>query len=177
MTVRNGFARLPVARLAVASVLVAGGVTVAGLGAGASDAPAMAEDYGDLAFSTTQGAFDDVKLAVEDAIINRGLVIDYHGQFGKMLERTAEATGGVPVFAHAEWYQFCSSLLSQAMVEADPRNVGYCPYTVVVYELAGTPGDVHVGYRRPGAAGSEASMQALGAVDALLAEIVKEATE
>jgi hypothetical protein len=171
MTVRNGFARL-----AVASVLVAGGVTVAG-GARASDEPAMAEDFGDLAYTTTQGAFDDVKLAVEDAIINRGLVIDYQGQFGKMLERTAEATGGVPVFAHAEWYQFCSSLLSQAMVEADPRNVGYCPYTVVVYELAGTPGEINVGYRRPGAAGSEASMQALGAVDVLLAEIVKEATE
>jgi hypothetical protein len=167
MTGRNGFA----------AALVAAGMMVAGLGASASDAPAMAEDFGDLAYTTTQGAFDDVRLAVEDAIINRGLVIDYHGQFGNMLERTAEATGGVPVFAHAEWYQFCSSLLSQAMVEADPRNVGYCPYTVVVYELAGTPGEINVGYRRPGAAGSEASMQALGAVDALLAEIVKEATE
>jgi len=167
MTFRNGFA----------GALVAAGMMVAGLGASASDAPAMAEDYGDLAYTTTEAAFDDVKLAVENAIVNRGLVIDYQGQFGKMLERTAEATGGVPVFSNAEWVQFCSAALSQAMVEADPRNVGYCPYTVVVYELAAKPGEVHVGYRRPGAAGSEASMQALGAVDALLAEIVKEATE
>jgi hypothetical protein len=154
-------------------------VACALLAAAGLDAPgaAMAEEYGDLTYATTEGDFGEVKLAVEDAIINRGLVIDYHGFLGKMLERTAEATGSDTVFSHAEWYQFCSASLSQAMVAADPRNVGYCPYTIVVYELAASPGEIHVGYRAPGETGSEESMKALGAVGALLKEIVAEATE
>ncbi|WP_436638028.1 DUF302 domain-containing protein [Microbaculum sp. FT89] len=166
MTFRNGFA----------AALVVGAVMVAGLGARGSDAPVMAEDAGDLVYQTVQGDFGDVTLAVEDAIVNRGLVVDYHGFLSKMLERTSEATGGATVLAQAEWFQFCSARLSQAMIAADPRNVGYCPYSIVVYELAASPGTIHVGYRRPGTAVSEASMKALSAVDTLLTEIVAEAT-
>jgi len=138
----------------------------------------QAEDYGGIAYTSVQGQFADVQLGVENAIINRGLVVDYRGHFGKMLERTGSAVGSAEqVYTHAEWLQFCSATLSRAMVEADPRNLGFCPYTIVLYELAAQPGTVQIGYRVPGKAGDAASMKALGAIDALLAGIVAEAAE
>ena len=39
--------------------------------------------------------YEDIRDNLKDAIINRGFVIDYVGQFNQMLERTAEATGSV----------------------------------------------------------------------------------
>lgn len=151
----------------------AGLLIAAGLGG-----PAFAGDYGDLKYYSAKGDFDEVTQEVENAIINRGFVIDYHGFIGNMLKRTGQDVGSAKaVYKDAEWYQFCSASLSRKTAEADPRNVGYCPYSIVVYELASEPGTVHVGYRSPMMVGSQASKQALAAVDKLLDEMAREATK
>src|SRR5262249_62271535 len=81
------------------------------------------------------------------------------------------------VYPTAEFFLFCSAKLSRAMIEADPANVGYCPYVVFIYEAADPPGEIVIGYRRPTAAGNDASRKALAAIDALLDGIVKDAVK
>jgi len=125
-----------------------------------------------------KGEFEDVRFALENAIVNRGLVIDYVSHIGDMLARTGADVGGKKdIFAEAQTMLFCSAVLSRAAMEADPANVAFCPYGVFVYEAADMPGTVVVGYRNLSGIGSEASRKALADVNALLDEIVKEAAE
>ena len=127
---------------------------------------------------TKQGKFEDVKADLRDAVINRGLVIEFSGDINGMLERTGEAVGSTrQVYKGAEFIIFCSAKLSRAMMEADPMNIGFCPYTMFVYEAAAKPGEIVVGYRRPSGGGSAASDKALADVDALLDGIAKSAIE
>ncbi len=139
---------------------------------------ALAGDYGDLKIYSTTNSFDDVKADVEDAIINRGFVIDYHGFIGNMLKRTAQDVGSTKaLYKDAEFYQFCSASMSRKTMEADARNIAYCPYVIVVYEQAAKPGTVHVSYRPPAIVGSDVSKAALVTIDKLLDEIAREATQ
>jgi hypothetical protein len=117
-----------------------------------------------------QGSYEDVKFELNDAVIRRGLAIDYTGHINNMLERTGAAVGSTKrVYSNAEF--------SRDMIEADPTNVGYCPYVVFLYEAADKPGDIVVGYRRPLPRGNAASKEALAAIDALLDGIVKDAVK
>ena len=94
-----------------------------------------------------------------------------------MLDRTAKDVGSdKPIYSQAQYFSFCSARLSRGMLEADPANMGYCPFVVFVYERADTPGMITVGYRRP-PAGSGASMPAFAAIDKLLEGIIVEATK
>ena len=137
-----------------------------------------AEPGGGVRTVAVEGAFEDVAEYVADAIVNRGLVIDYRGYIGRMLARTGKDAGSAkPLYRDAQFFQFCSAVFSRHTMEADPANIAFCPYVVFVYELAAKPGTVHVGYRRPARTGSEASRKALAAVDKLLDAIVREATE
>ena len=137
-----------------------------------------AEPGGGVRIVAVEGAFEDVAAYVADAIVNRGLVIDYRGHIGRMLKRTgADAGSAKPLYRDAQFFQFCSAVWSRRTMEADPRNIAYCPYVVFVYELAAKPGLVHVGYRRPSPTGPAPSRKALAAVDRLLDAIVREATE
>lgn len=120
--------------------------------------------------------FEDVVQDLQDAIINRGLVIDYVGNVDKMLERTSDAVGGTTPFKGAKYMHFCSAKLTNGVVSADPANVAVCPYVVFAYETTADPGTVVVGYRKPPEGATDASKAALGKIDALLSEIVKEAT-
>jgi hypothetical protein len=125
-----------------------------------------------------QAAFDDVKFELTNSIINRGLKVDYTGEIGKMLERTGADIGATkPLYKQAEFVTFCSAKLSRAMMEADPRNVGYCPYVIFMYEAVAKPGEIVVGYRRPMSSGSDASKKALADIDTLLDGIVKDAVK
>lgn len=140
--------------------------------------PALAQDdTGEhLVIRTVEASFDDVRLDLENAILNEGLVIDYVAHVGEMLNRTAEDVGAErAVFERAESLQFCSATLSRATMEADPSNLGFCPYIVFLYEESGAQGTVHVGYRRLPETGSEESRTAIAAVNALLDGIVQEA--
>ena len=137
--------------------------------------PALAQD---LKTYGKQGSYEDVKFEPNDAIIRRGLAIDYTGHINKMLERTGADVGSTKqVYANAEFFMFCSAKLSRDMIEADPANLGYCPYVIFLYETADKPGDIVIGYRRPLPRGDTASQKALAAIDALLDGIVKDAVK
>ena len=121
--------------------------------------------------------FEDVKFDLTNAIIKRGLVIDFNGNLGAMLERTGKDVGFTKViYKAAEYFTFCSAKLSREMMAANAANVGFCPYVVFIYATAAKPGEVVVGYRRPPTVGPAQSRKAFAAVDALLEGIGKEAT-
>lgn len=142
-----------------------------------SNAPAMASGDDDGVVSITiEGAYDDVRQDLEDAIINRGYVVDYNAKIGEMLARTATDVGAAKsVYANAEAMQFCSAVLSRNAMEVDPMNIAFCPYVLFVFERADMPGKVTVGHRMLGEGEGDASEAALGAINKVLTEIVKEA--
>ncbi|PUB18928.1 DUF302 domain-containing protein [Yoonia sediminilitoris] len=114
------------------------------------------------------GSFDDATFAVENAIIGKGLVIDYVSHTGEMLNRTGADVGSdVEIFAAADIFLFCSAQLSREVMEADHMNIAYCPYGIFV---ADRDGAVMVGYRNY----PDGAMQK---VQALLDEIVQEAIQ
>jgi hypothetical protein len=127
---------------------------------------------------TKKAAYEDVKFELTNAVVERGLTIDHTGAIGRMLERTGPDVGSTkPLYKQAEYFTFCSAKLSRQMIEADLRNVGFCPYVIFIYEAADKPGETVVGYRRPPRLGSRATRQALGRIDALLDGIVKAAVK
>lgn len=123
-------------------------------------------------------AFEDVKFDLTNAIIERGLVVDHTGLIGQMLERTGADVGSTKaLYRNAEYVVFCSAKLSRQMMEADPANIGFCPYVIFIYERADKPGEIVVGFREPPQRGSGESQKALAAIGALLKEIVTEAAK
>jgi hypothetical protein len=131
----------------------------------------------DVRSYTTKTGFDEVQFELTNAIIGRGLTIDYAGNIGRMLERTGPDVGSVkPLYTRAEFVMFCSAKLSRAMMEADLGNIGFCPYVIFLYEAAARPGETVVGYRRPISGGGTAS-PVLAEIDSLLDAIAKDAVK
>lgn len=136
---------------------------------------ALAED---LKTVVKKATFDDVKFELSNAIIERGLKVDFTGSISQMLDRTGADVGSTrPVYKHAEFMSFCSAKLSRQMMEADAANVAFCPYTVFIYETATAPGEVVVGYRPFPQPENEPSRAALNEIDKLLASIIKAAVQ
>jgi uncharacterized protein (DUF302 family) len=124
----------------------------------------------------TKGEFKEVKERVLHAIENRGLVLNYTARIGAMLERTGKDIGTTRrIYGDAELLEFCSARASRDTMEADPRNIVFCPYSIAVYTLPKEKDRVYVAYRRVGAPGTGLSAKSLAAVDKLLADIVAEA--
>jgi uncharacterized protein (DUF302 family) len=137
-------------------------------------APASAAD--ELVTRSKAGSFEDVKFDLTNAIIDHGLVVDHTGNIAGMLERTGADVGSTKqLYRHAEYFVFCSAKLSREMMEADPTNVGICPFVVFAYERADKPGEIVVGFRNPPARGGDASRKSLEAVGALLKDIIEAA--
>ncbi|MEY3003197.1 MAG: hypothetical protein RLZZ491_373 [Pseudomonadota bacterium] len=91
------------------------------------------------------GSYDDARFAVENAIIDRGLVIDFTSHVGDMLNRTgADVGSATTVFDNAEIFLFCSAAVSRRVMEADPMNIMHCPYGIFVAERDGA---VMIGHR------------------------------
>lgn len=104
--------------------------------------PALAQDAVTYPF---EGSFEDATFAVENAIVNRGLVIDYTSHVGEMLNRTAGDVGSdVMIFEQADIFLFCSAAVSRRVMEADPMNLAHCPYGIFVAER---DGEVMIGHR------------------------------
>jgi len=122
-------------------------------------------------------AFNDARDDLVTAIQNRGLVIDHTSHIHKMLERTKKDIGAKKtVYKEGQSFSFCSALLSRKTMEADPHNMAFCPYTVVIYATAADPKTVHVAYRRPyRSGGSAASRASLKDIENLLDGIAREA--
>lgn len=91
------------------------------------------------------GSFEDASFAVENAIINRGLVIDYTSHVGEMLNRTGPDVGATEtLFDDAQIFLFCSAAVSRRVMEADPMNIVHCPYGIFIAERDGS---VTIGHR------------------------------
>ena len=113
------------------------------------------------------GSFEDASFAIENAIIDRGLVIDYTSHVGEMLNRTAADMGSdVVIFDNAQIFLFCSAAVSRRVMEADPMNIMHCPYGILVADRGG---EVMIGHRDY----PDGPMQE---VEALLDAIILEAT-
>lgn len=127
--------------------------------------PALAQEAITYPFS---GSFEDAAFAVENAIIGKGLVIDYVSHTGEMLSRTAQDVGSdVHLFDEADIFLFCSADVSRTVMEADLMNIAHCPYGIFVTHRGE---EVLIGYRSY----PDGPMQE---VQALLDEIVKDAME
>lgn len=113
------------------------------------------------------GSFEDASFAVENAIIDRGLVIDFTSHVGDMLNRTgADVGSNVAIFDNAQIFLFCSAAVSRRVMEADPMNIMHCPYGIFVADRGG---EVMIGHRDY----PDGPMQE---VEALLDAIILEAT-
>lgn len=136
-------------------------------GAAAAQAAGEAANY----TKTVEGAFEDITFAVEQAIINDGLVIDLKSHVGDMLSRTREDVGGeTELFTGADIYSFCSALVSRQVMEAEITNIQFCPYNIFVYQTSDAEGQVVVGHRiYPG--------ETMVPVNEMLTRLVDTATE
>lgn len=150
------------------SVVIAAAFAIATASANATEAS--------LRVFSVKDSFENVKEEVVDAIVKRGLVVDYTAHIGAMLARTAKDVGASKtIYTNAQFVQFCSATLSRRTMEADPTNIAFCPYTVFVYALPESPGTTYVGYRPLPLVGSPQSKAAIDAVNTLLDGIAREA--
>ncbi len=128
---------------------------------------AVAEDM--VSYTTTL-SFDDVTFGLENAITDRGLLVDHISHVGDMLERTrADVGSDIVLFEKADVYSFCSAQLSRQVMEADPMNIMFCPYDIFVAQFPGKE-EITIGYR----AFPAGDMQV---IQELLDGIVREAIE
>ena len=142
--------------------------------AGSVHGALAAGDY--MTVFTKTGSFDYVREAVEMAITDRGMVVNNVSHVGEMLERTGKDLGETrKIFLKADVLEFCSAVVSRKMMEPDPDNIVFCPYTISVYVVPEKPDEVRVAFRKPQLVGSPDSLKALKAVDDLLSGIVKDA--
>ncbi|MBL4808124.1 MAG: DUF302 domain-containing protein [Rhodobacteraceae bacterium] len=120
---------------------------------------------------TVDETHDDMTFAVESAILDMGLTIDFTSHTGEMLERTRMDVGSdVVLFDDATIFNFCSASVSRQVIEANLNNIVFCPYAVFVYTLPGNPDQTIVGHQvYPGASMTPANE--------LLDEIVRSATQ
>ncbi len=115
-----------------------------------------------------EGSFDDATFAVENAIIGQGLVIDHVSHTGEMLNRTGADVGSdIEIFRAADVFLFCSAVVSRKVMEADPMNIAFCPYSIFVTDRDGKVAIGHPTY-------PDGPMQE---VEALLDEIIKSAMD
>lgn len=109
---------------------------------GLATAPAIAQEAVTYPFD---GSFDDAAFAVENAIIGKGLVIDFVSHTGEMLARTAADVGStVKLYDEADIFVFCSAQISREVMEVDLMNIAHCPYGIFVTDR---DGEVMIGYR------------------------------
>ena len=102
----------------------------------------------DMITYDTNDSFDDVVFGLENAILDRGLVIDHVSHTGDMLERTRADLGSeVVLFLQADVFSFCSAQLSRQVMEADPMNIVFCPYDIFVMVRPDTPEVTTIGFR------------------------------
>jgi len=126
----------------------------------------------DVTTLESDAAIADVTSGIENAIVNRGFKVDYHGFIGDMLKRTAtDVDAGKALYKDAEFFTFCSAVVSRKVMEADIADIAYCPYVVFAYETEDKPGAVTVGFRRLPDGGER------DAVNALLSDIIKDAAD
>jgi len=126
---------------------------------------------------TAFGDFNDIKAFLISAIEERGIKISNTAYISNMLQRTGEDVGNAePIYKQAEAIMFCSATLSREMMLADPHNIVFCPYTILIYELARDPGTTYLSYRLPFYQADE-NHASQSKLDELLSRIIEEVVE
>lgn len=142
----------------------------------ASSTPPTDDDY--RVVYSTEDDFDTVRELLEEAIVNRGLVVSGVSEVGTMLARTGKDLGtDKRIFARAEVLEFCSAVLSRQMMEADPHTIAFCPYKIAVYSLPDDSKRIYLSHPRFHTTGGSNIQTALKAVESLLKSIIEEAIE
>ena len=128
---------------------------------------------------TASGGYDEIRQLLIIAIENQGLVVDHRSGVGDMLARTGKDLGEKrQLYEQAEVLQFCSANYSRQMMDAAPELLAFCPFGIGIYTLPGESGKVHLVYRRMHTEGlAPAAAQALQRIDALLQEIIRDASQ
>ena len=120
---------------------------------------------------TVPEMLDDMEFAVESAILDMGLTIDFTSHSGEMLERTRMDVGSdVVLFTGATIYNFCSARVSRQVIEADINNITFCPYSIFLYSTPDNPDETIIGHQTyPG--------ESMQPANDLLDEIIANATQ
>lgn len=128
------------------------------------------------AFTITLDAeFSDVVIDIENAILNKGFVIDFNGDIAKMLERTSNGSNdSQAVYKYAKFWQFCSSQFTRQMVEINPENIAYCPFVIFAYETVSDPGQVIVGFQPLVVGKDDDTLGMTNTINAMLISIVSD---
>jgi len=115
------------------------------------------EQRGPIVIYSAAGSYADAVDALQSAITKQGIVVSNVLHASDMLNRTGPDLGITEnVYLHATTYEFCSSILSHALVGQDPANMMACPYAIGVYQTTQQPDRIHLAYRIPqGVPGSE----------------------
>jgi uncharacterized protein (DUF302 family) len=127
-----------------------------------------------------QADFDDVRMDLGSAVLATGVTIQSQGNIAAMLGKTAADLGATEtVYARAEFIAICSAHYSRALMEADPANIAFCPFTVFAYEAKAKPGEVVVGYRPIAVPAGQSAVARVAAaeINALLLRIVEQAVK
>jgi len=97
-----------------------------------------------------EGAFEDVRDELIDAIESEGMVISYVSHAKSMLSRTAITVGGAgDIYQHAEVLLFCKADFAHRLIAENPHNLILCPYAIAVYTLRGENERVYLSIRKP----------------------------
>jgi uncharacterized protein (DUF302 family) len=141
----------------------------------ASSLALAAENY--TVIFKAQGKYEDVRDMVQTSIEAKGLKINSMNHIATMLERTGKDIGATKqIYGGGEQFEFCSAKISRDMMEADPHAIVMCPYIISVYTIPGNK-TVYVSYRKPVQVRNPKLKKALGDVEKLLTEIIKEAIQ
>lgn len=134
------------------------------------------EQRGPMVIYSAEGSYDDAVEALKGAIVEQGIVLSNVLHASDMLNRTGPDLGITEnVYLNASTYEFCSSILSHALVAQDPANMMACPYAIGVYQLSKQPDTIHMAFRVPqGVPGSE---ETTARIQELVETIIRSALE
>ena len=139
---------------------------------------AKVDRNGGLAIVAYPENWNEVKEFLLGAIEGRGIKLSNTSYISNMLQRTRKDVGSdKPLYSHAEALGFCSATLSREMMESNPHHIVFCPYIIVVYELAEQTGTIYLSYRRPIYRNNTMNDASLKMIDQLLSGIITEVIE
>jgi uncharacterized protein (DUF302 family) len=125
-----------------------------------------------------RGDFADIKAFLVSAIEERGIKISSVLHISDMLSRTGEAVGDkTSLYKQAEAIEFCSATLSRELMQADPHNILFCPFSILIYEPAGSHGTTYLAYRRPFYHLEGKNELSQRKIDQLLQDIIRDAAQ
>lgn len=108
--------------------------------------PAAAQEL--VVHALRPAEFDDVHVALIDAIAEQGVATPSESDFGGLLARTAADLGHRPdTYAQARLVSFCSTPIAARLAAESVHNMLYCPLAIAVYRIPAEPDTVYLSYR------------------------------